>query len=186
MKHEISDQDTLILHTKKWIKEVVIGLNFCPFAKAPFEKNTIHYGVCHPDRKLKEQLSFLRSELEFLEREQEVETSILIYPKYTENFFEYLDFVDRAGELIQNNEYDGIYQLATFHPEYIFEGSEESDPANYTNRSPYPLLHLIRESSIDLALKNYKKPENIPEANIRVARELGISTLQKMLSHSKQ
>jgi hypothetical protein len=94
--------------------------------------------------------------------------------------------VDLANVLIEQGGYRGIYQLATFHPDYCFEGEEESDPANYTNRSPYPILHLLRESSIEAVLKRYPAPESIPLNNIAKARELGTNYLRSLVNLKKK
>jgi uncharacterized protein len=109
------------------------------------------------------------------------ETSFLILPEGFSDFLAYLDLVGLAEELLENEGFEGIYQVASFHPEYMFEGSPEDDPANYTNRSPYPMLHLLREESIEKALEHYQgDPEEIPGRNVDFAREKGI-VYMKML-----
>ena len=112
----------------------------------------------------------------------EVQTSLLIYPYGLESFDAYLDFLAIAEELLQVQAYEGIFQLASFHPQYCFDGALLDDPANYTNRSPYPMLHLLRESSLEKALANYPEPEKIPQHNIALTRQLGLATLEKLLN----
>jgi hypothetical protein len=117
-----------------------------------------------------------------LDENENIETTLLIYPKAFANFDEYLDFVEIAERLLEVEDYEGIYQLASFHPNYCFEGSNENDAANYTNRSPYPMLHLLREESLEKALETYPNPENIPENNIKLTRELGLQKLKETLA----
>ncbi|MEP1552769.1 DUF1415 domain-containing protein, partial [Paraglaciecola sp.] len=97
------------------------------------------------------------------------------------DFDKYLDLVDGANEFIERGGYGGLYQIATFHPDYCFDGEKSNDAANYTNRSPYPILHLLREASLEQVLKNYPNPENIPDNNITKARELGVNYFKKQL-----
>lgn len=168
-----------IEQTKKWINEVVVGCNFCPFAARVVKQQTIHYQV-ESSSDLKTCLTSLMLEIQRLDNNETIETSFLILDNSFSDFNDYLDLVDKAETLLKKNGYEGIYQLASFHPEYLFAGSAATDAANYTNRSVYPMLHLLREESIDKALKNYSSPENIPECNINFAREKGL-VYMKML-----
>ena len=106
---------------------------------------------------------------------------MLIYANAFADFDEYLDFVSLAQGLLEAQNYEGVYQLASFHPNYCFEGATEDDAANYTNRSPYPMLHLLRESSLENALRNYPNPEMIPANNIQLLRQLGLEKMQTTL-----
>lgn len=104
-----------------------------------------------------------------------------------ESFDDFLDAVEIGDELMLAQGYEGVYQLASFHPDYCFEGSDEEDAANYTNRSPYPMLHLIREASIEKALAHYPKdPDLIPETNVKLARKLGLQKMQTLLAESRK
>jgi len=175
---------TVVEHTRNWLKEVVIGLNFCPFAKPVFEQDKIHYQVSTA-RAFEDCLEDLMLEAEYLQSHTDIETSLLIYPDALEDFEEFLDALDIAEALMTAQGYEGVYQLASFHPQYIFEGSDEADAANYTNRSPYPMFHLIREASLEQALAQYKKnPDSIPEVNIQLARKLGQEKMQSLLAGS--
>jgi uncharacterized protein len=118
-----------------------------------------------------------------MDEEKDIETSFLILPNAVEKFDDYLYLVSDAEDLLIEKGYEGIYQLASFHPLYKFANSEEKDAANYTNRSIYPMLHLLREASIDKALENYRNPEGIPDININFAREKGL-VYMKMLRDS--
>jgi hypothetical protein len=165
---------------KSWIDKVIVGLNFCPFAKKEIERNTVRYTIS-PTAQVNDALSHLLEELALLDQQLEIQTTLLIFPFGFVDFENYLDMLELANSLIDQGGYSGIYQLASFHPNYCFEGEDENDPANYTNRSPYPILHILRESSIEAVLKRYPEPESIPDNNIAKARELGSKFLQTLL-----
>lgn len=165
---------------KSWIEKVIVGLNFCPFAKKEVERNTIRYANS-PATLVNDALSYLLNELAVLDQQQNIQTTLLIFPLGFNDFEYYLDLLEMANSLMAQGGYAGIYQLASFHPGYCFEGEAVDDPANYTNRSPYPILHILRESSIEAVLTRYPNPESIPENNIAKARELGSSVLQTLL-----
>ncbi len=174
------DKDKVIAQTKYWLEHVVIGLNFCPFARPVFEKQAIHYQVSGATS-LEKGLHELIAEARRLDRQSDIETTLLIFVAFLQDFEDFLDMLDIANDLLVEQGYAGVYQLASFHPEYCFAGSDETDPANYTNRSPYPMLHLIREQSIERALTQYKEPEGIPENNMKQARSLGLKEMQDLL-----
>jgi hypothetical protein len=163
----------IISQTKKWITEVVVGCNFCPFAARELKQNNVHYQV-EPATELNVCLQSFLQECIRLDNDEMIETTLLIFPNAFQSFDEYLDLVSLAEKLISKKGYKGIYQVASFHPLYCFADSSADDAANYTNRSIYPMLHLLREESIEQALKRYADPEQIPERNIRFAREKGI------------
>ena len=171
--------DEAIEQTKRWIVDVVVACNFCPFASKVVKQQTIFYKV-ENSNDLAVCLAALLNEAARLDDEINIETIFLIFPNSFETFDAYLDLVADAEDLLIEKGYEGIYQLASFHPLYQFADSTEKDAANYTNRSIYPMLHLLRESSIDKALENYKDPENIPTNNINFAREKGL-VYMKML-----
>lgn len=163
----------IISQTKKWITDVVVGCNFCPFAARELKQNNVHYQV-EPATELNVCLQSFLQECIRLDNDEMIETTLLIFPNAFQSFDEYLDLVSLAEKLISKKGYKGIYQVASFHPLYCFADSSADDAANYTNRSIYPMLHLLREESIEQALKRYADPEQIPERNIRFAREKGI------------
>jgi hypothetical protein len=171
--------EEVILHTKKWIKDVVIGCNFCPFAAQVVKKQSVFYKVETSAGITTCLLAFLQ-ELARLDDDVSIETSFLIFPNSFKSFDAYLNLISDAEKILKQKGYNGIYQLASFHPRYRFAGEPENDAANYTNRSVYPMLHLLRESSIDRALEQYANPEGIPERNISFAREKGM-VYMKML-----
>ena len=169
----------VIDRTKKWIIDVVIGCNFCPFAANVVKQQAIFYKV-EENTDVKACLASFVLEMERLDNDPAIETSFLIFPNAFQQFDDYLDLISLAEELLKRKGYEGIYQVASFHPLYLFANSDENDPANYTNRSIYPMLQLLREESIDKALANYKDPESIPVRNINFAKEKGLAYM-KML-----
>lgn len=166
--------------TKNWIEKVVIGLNFCPFAKREVLRDTIRY-VVSDKTNLEEVLLEFIEELKFLDTNDSTETTLLIYPTLFADFENYLDLVAMGQDFLRQLDYLGVYQLASFHPQYQFGGTEVDDASNFTNRSPYPTLHLIREESLENALEHYDAPEDIPEQNIKVAEKQGFKALQQLL-----
>jgi hypothetical protein len=172
-------KETVIGQTKKWITEIVIGCNFCPFAAREVKRNTIHYEVDYNFRN-KEALDVFLKECIRLDEDKNIETSLLIFPDSFKKFDDYLALVSRAEKLLKKKGYEGIYQVASFHPLYCFADSPVDDPANFTNRSPYPMLHLLREASIEQALLRYPNPEKIPENNISFTREKGYAYMNML------
>jgi hypothetical protein len=171
--------EEIIEQTKKWIKDVVIGCNFCPFAAKEVKQNSIYYQVEKSIDKVECLQSFLKECIR-LNEDDKIVTTLLIFPNAFQQFDEYLDLIADAETLLDENDYDGIYQVASFHPQYIFGNAPVNDAANYTNRSIYPMLHLLREEQIDQALERYPNPEKIPDNNINFAREKGVQYM-KML-----
>jgi len=174
--------EQIIDKTKKWILDVVIGYNLCPFAANVVKKQAVFYEV-ETSEDLNKCLDSFTKEIERLDNNKMIETSLLIFPNAFERFDDYLRLVTVAEKILKKKKYEGIYQVASFHPLYLFAGSDENDAANYTNRSIYPMLQLLREESIDKALENYNDPESIPERNINFAREKGL-VYMKMLRDS--
>jgi hypothetical protein len=177
----VNDQQ-IIGQTKNWIQKVVIGLNFCPFANREFKNNTIHYHIEHSTKRTDAREALLK-ECRRLDRDRSIATTLIIFPNAFQEFDTYLQFVSFAEKLLQQKGYEGVYQLATFHPLYQFANSTPDDPANYTNRSIYPMLHLLREDDIAKAVQFYGNAEEIPERNVKFAREKG-EVYMKMLRDS--
>lgn len=164
--------EKFVTQTKKWIRDVVVGCNFCPFAAKEFKGNTIHFQVEDSTDRVSALRSFLK-ECERLDEDETIVTTLLLFPEGFSGFESYLDLVERAESLLDSAGYEGTYQVASFHPQYLFAGAPANDPANYTNRSPYPMLHLLREDQITAALSRYPHPEQIPDRNIEYARAKG-------------
>ncbi|MBL7002590.1 MAG: DUF1415 domain-containing protein [Gammaproteobacteria bacterium] len=174
------NSETIIKATQNWVNNVVIALNLCPFAKAEVIKGRVRYFVseAHNEEQL---LIDLSNELEYLEQHNEIETTLLMHPQVLIQFSDYNNFLSLADALLENLEYEGIYQIASFHPDYQFENTNINDAENYSNKSPYPMLHLIREVSLERATANYPDPENIPQRNIAVLKQLGSNECEKQL-----
>ena len=179
-KKAMTKQDS-ITPVKKWLEQLVIGLNLCPFAKQEFINNRIRF---YPSKAttIEALLVELQQELERLNSDNTIETTLLIHPHILADFYDYNDFLDIADGLLIEMELDGIYQIASFHPHYQFADTEPDDAENYTNRSPYPLLHLIREQSLAKAVANYPHPELIPERNIKLMKEMGHDKLHTLFT----
>jgi len=171
------EESTVIAQTIAWIKSVVIGCNFCPFAAKAMLRKSIRYVVL-PVATVESTLAILSDELQFLDQNDTIETTLIIFQNDFSDFSQYLDLVELAEALNSRLGYDGVYQLASFHPEYMFEGSGEDDPANYTNRSAYPMLHILREESITIAVELYPDTEAIPQRNIEFAKQKGLKYMQ--------
>lgn len=174
---------SVIKATRYWLEHTVIGFNFCPFAKREFVRQSIRYWVSETD-KIETALEDLMAAVKELEKDSSIETTLLILPQGFADFEDYLDLLDMANELMAMQELEGVFQLASFHPDYCFDGQLKSDPANYTNRSPYPMLHLLREASIEKALEFVDDPDAIPERNVELAREKGIDVFKSIISSS--
>ena len=157
--------------TKDWIRNFVIYYNLCPFAKKPFLQNAIRYSLYEGSDW--EALALLfQKEANFLINidNSSIETTIIIIPNALDDFNDYLDFLAFANRLIFALRLEGELQIASFHPDYQFDGTEKNEVTNYTNRSPFPLLHLLREESVEQALEHYEAPESIPERNMETMR----------------
>ncbi len=170
----------VIEQTRHWVKSVIVGYNFCPFAYREIERGSIRYRVVQ-SKQIEHCLEALAVEYDHLESFPETETTLVIFPEAFTKFKDYTPFIELAEALLSDLGYEGEYQLASFHPEYQFADAPVDDPANYTNRSPYPTLHIIREASIEKAVAGISNPERIPERNIEVARNLGSKVLQDIL-----
>ncbi|USD39763.1 DUF1415 domain-containing protein [Ferrimonas sp. SCSIO 43195] len=159
--------------------------NLCPFARREVERNSIRYAVIE-QTKVKAVLARLVAECEHLDSHPQTETTLCILPRGFEGFYAYLDLVELAEALLVEQGYEGRYQLASFHPDYCFDGEPMDDPSNYTNRSPLPLIHLIREASMEQALQTYQQPETIPERNVAFARRKGSAFFEDLLQRCHQ
>lgn len=177
----MQDESRVIAQTSEWVSVVVVGENFCPFARREVVNNRVRYRVAVDDQ-VESILVMLLEELQHLEASSDTETTLLICPQGFDDFNEYLDLYDLAEAQLERAGFEGKYQVASFHPLYCFTGAEALDAANYTNRSPYPMLHLIREDSIERVLENIENPEDIPDRNIRHARTLGLEVMRQKLA----
>lgn len=168
------DEQTVIDATRRWIASMVIGLNLCPFARRVFEADRIRYAVslAQDETTL---LKDLANELQALASApiSSVETTLLIHPRVFANFLDHNDFLDAAERLVADLGLEGIIQIASFHPDYQFADTDPGAVENYTNRSPFPMLHLLREESISEVAGDPSELLEIPRRNIETLRGLG-------------
>ena len=168
------DSATVTEHTRQWLQKAVIGLNLCPFAKAPHVKNLVRISVSQA-RHLDGFLEDLDRELQLLgdTPADELETTLLVHPTLFPDFDTFNQMLDIADAAVVDNGLEGIVQIAPFHPDFQFEGTNSDDIGNYTNRSPYPTLHLIREDSIAKAAQAFPDASAIFERNIALLEKMG-------------
>lgn len=171
-----------LLATRRWLDNMVVGLNLCPFAGAVINTPRLAIEVCESEQE-EEMLAALLQQLDCLQQaeQSELETSLLVFSAGLKDFDQYWSFVELANELLEQVGLEGVIQIASFHPQYCFDGVPEQDVSHYTNRSPYPMLHFIREAQLTRVLKSYPQPELIPENNIRRLQKLGKQPLLKLL-----
>lgn len=167
--------------TRQWVETFVVARNVCPFAGREVARDTIRYVILDAGD-WEQALLTLLAECERLDETPAIETTLLVLTPGLEAFDDYLDFLEVAEALLADQGYEGTYQLASFHPEYRFADAEPEDPANFTNRSPFPMLHLLREAGLEQALAHYPDPEAIPKRNIAALREVGQAPLAAALA----
>ncbi len=175
MSESLSDE-AVVAATRRWLERAVIGLNLCPFARAPYLKNRVRI-VVSPARDEEALLLDLCEELQRLAvtDEDDVETTLLVHPHVLDDFLAFNDFLDVADTALQEMKLEGELQIASFHPDYEFADAPLGDVANFTNRSPFPTLHLLRESSIERAVEAVDDTDAIYERNIARLREMGVA-----------
>lgn len=166
--------------TAQWVEEFIIAMNICPFAKKPWMKNAVRIRVVEEEQEEALTQALLEELLALSEQPaDELETTLLVHPAVLSDFDEFLAYVEWTNEVLEKSGLEGVIQIVGFHPDYYFEGAEQ-DKANYTNRSPYQMLHLIREQSVEEAALSYPNIEGIPERNIELLRKMELADLQKI------
>jgi hypothetical protein len=176
------DADAVEAGVRRWLERAVIGLNLCPFAKAVYVKNQVRIVVSDASTErallaqLGEELALLRDT-----PPDTLDTTLLVHPQVLGDFLDYNDFLDDADGLVEAMDLDGVLQVASFHPDYRFADTAPDDPGNLTNRAPWPILHLLREDSIDRAVAAYPDPDAIIERNIETMRALGFEGFRTLL-----
>ena len=168
---------------RRWLERAVIGLNLCPFAKAVYVKEQVRIVVSDAStpRALLEELGEEMARLRDTPAEQ-IDTTLVVHPQVLTDFLDYNDFLDDADALLEALELEGVLQVASFHPHYQFAGTEPDDAENLTNRAPHPILHLLREDSVERAAAAYPEPDAIIERNIATMQALGLDGFRKLLS----
>ncbi len=164
--------DQVLAQTREWLESMVLGLSLCPFAAAPYRSGRVRIVVSEADTEAG-LLQALAEELQLLAATdaQETETSLLVHPAVLQDFEAYNQFLDAVDALIEDLDLDGVLQVASFHPDYRFADADADDPANGTNRSPFPMLHVLREDSIEAVLDAGADSQAISERNIALLRE---------------
>lgn len=173
------EETIIISRTRQWVESFVIGLNLCPFARKELVRNRIRFVETEAASDL-ELMEVLNAELELITTDENIGTTLVIHPDVLTNFEEYLDFLDAANGLLVEKDLEGEIQIASFHPDYRFAGTDADDASNWTNRSPYPMLHLLREEDVERAVETHSDVEGIPERNIALMDELGVQQLRRM------
>jgi hypothetical protein len=176
------DASAIEADIRRWLERAVIGLNLCPFAKSVYARNQVRIVVSDAStpRALLEQLGEEMVLLRDTPAEQ-VDTTLLVHPQVLADFLDYNDFLDDADALVEALALDGVLQVASFHPDYQFAGTEPDDAENLTNRAPWPILHLLREDSVDRAVAAYPEPDSIIERNVETMRALRADGFRRLL-----
>ncbi len=172
--------------TRAWLESFVVAHDICPFAGREVQRGAIRYALAE-SRDLEGLLHELVAECRRLDAEPDIATTLLIASAGMDDFGDYLDWLELAERLLEDLEYVGVYQLASFHPDYLFDGVERTDPANATNRSPYPMLHILREAELERVLASYPDPEAIPERNmarLRAPDSRALAASRRLLAQS--
>ncbi|KRA16252.1 MULTISPECIES: DUF1415 domain-containing protein [unclassified Lysobacter] len=172
-----------IVATRRWLERAVIGLNLCPFAKAVVAKDQVRYVLSEATtpEALLEELAYELVRLQQTEPDQ-VDTTLLIHPRVLTDFLDYNDFLDTADAAVEALELQGEIQVASFHPDYQFADTAYDEVGNCSNRSPYPMLHLLREASVERAVAAFPDPDVIVERNLETLEKLGIEGWRKLLT----
>lgn len=176
----------IIAATKTWLEKAVIGLNLCPFAKVVYVKQQIRYVVSDAINARDLHADLLR-EIQFLRNADpaEIETTLLIHPNVLTNFLDFNDFLDVADTLLEELNVDGVFQIASFHPDYQFAGTRPDDIENYTNRSPFPILHILREESITRAVDSFPDIDDIYLRNKETLNKLGMAGWRNLFNKNR-
>jgi hypothetical protein len=169
-------EQQVIQQTKKWLWTFIIELNLCPFARKEWVNQRIHYSVLmNPQEEALTQR--LWDECERLDQRPDIATTLVIFPNALQSFEQYNQFLDIADNLIEQGGWLGVYQVASFHPDYQFADTHSDDVENFTNRSIFPMLHILREADVEQAVAHHPDPDGIPEGNIRLMNEMGIEKI---------
>ncbi|HCG7228093.1 TPA: DUF1415 domain-containing protein [Vibrio parahaemolyticus] len=179
-----TDINAITQQVDQWLNDVVIGLNLCPFAAKPQRNKQIKIFVSEATQEeaMLEDILLQLIELSTTEPEK-LETTLVVVPNMLQDFWDYNFCIDWVEGLIKQQDWEGIFQVATFHPDYCFGGAAPEDDENLTNRSPYPIFHLIREDSMEKVLKHYPDPESIPDTNIARVSALSEEERKKLFPY---
>lgn len=172
-----------LARTRAWTEQFVVGLRLCPFALPVLDAQRVRFAFSEARDERTLYLHFLREIQLLLDHSAEnIETTLLVHPFVLLDFLDYNDFLATLDDAIRVADLEGVIQVASFHPEYLFGGEDLHDASHFTNRSPYPMVHLLREASVEAALTNYPESRRIPERNIVTMRAVGVAKLRTMLA----
>jgi hypothetical protein len=174
-----SNSDEYAHATRQWLESIVIEMNLCPFAKRELDSERVRFSVSAADDEL-QLLQALEFELQLLFGDDSIGTTLLIHPRVLTDFDDFNQFLNLADELLLQMNLEGIFQIASFHPDYQFADTQPDDAGNFTNRSPYPTLHILREASLTQAIARYPGVQHIPARNIETMNALGIEQLRTL------
>ncbi len=171
---------SIIAAVRQWVETVVIDLNLCPFARKVYLKHGVRFAVS--DARTEEDLLLhLHKELKRIQADVSIDTTLLIHPYILNDFMDYNQFLDLADHLLSEMNLTGVFQIASFHPAYQFAGTESDDAENYTNRSPYPVLHIINEDDLEKAISSHPDIAAVPIRNEQLLRDLGTNKMKALL-----
>lgn len=175
----MSTSDLVEQHIRAWLESFIVGLNLCPFARPVIASDGLRIAICESEDLDQLHRAFL-TELDLIQqsKEQEIATTLLVMPNALADFDDYLMFIDNAEALIEELGLDGTIQLASFHPEYLFDGEAEDSASHFSNRSPYPVIHFLREEMLTDALEEFPNPEQIPLRNISTLEKIGRAEIE--------
>jgi hypothetical protein len=170
-----ADDDAVLARTRGWLEKAVIGLNLCPFAKAVYTRDRVRLVISRA-RHIDDLLEELDRELDLLVATpaEQIDTTLIVHPTLFPDFLDFNDFLEIAEGVLDEHALEGVIQIASFHPHFQFEGTEPEDMGNYTNRAPYPTLHLLREDSVERAVATLTDPDLIYRDNIQRLQALGL------------
>lgn len=169
----MNDQDQHKQIVDYWLREIVIGLGLCPFASKPARENTIEIVITHPETE-EDLLNLLDDEMRRLSEvgADKIETILVVFPHFLTDFFDYNQFLQWANQSLKRNGWKGVFQFASFHPDYVFAGNHQDDAENFTNRAPFPMIHIIREESLEKALEYFPDVDEVPIRNQALMAEM--------------
>jgi len=177
----VIENRNIISRVHYWVENAVIGLNLCPFAGSVYTQNKLRCVVSESE-KVDELMLDLFQQCQYLIENPEIETTLLIIPHQLQDFADFNQMLEQSDALITTYEWTGVFQIASFHPGYQFNNTSIDDRENWSNRSPFPILHILRESSVERALSGYTNPERIPEANIRTLTAIGVAEFERIFN----
>ena len=177
----MSNIDSAIIDTtKSWVERFIIGLNICPFAQY-IPEDQIKYNIDH-STELAHIFNNIQQEWQYLLRHQDIETTLMIYPDASSDFLDFLDDYYACEQRLEDLNLDSTFQLVAFHPQFLFDEATPEDPANFTNRSPYPMIHILRSDSVTKAVDNHPDIESIPVKNMEKLRKESAEYWEKIMS----